>query len=148
MSKATTRVPSHRWRASARIAALAGWLVLCIPPHLLTKWLTGDSRWPRRFLAGVGHIVGVRPSVEGRPLEAGSFVVANHVTWLDIVVMAGTTGAAFVSKAEVKKVPLIGWLADQNRTIYVNRSARSESHDQIRPICDRRMLHHPPAVFH
>lgn len=147
MSTATTEVPSHRWRAYARIAALAGWLALCLPPHLLTKALTGDSRWPKRFLAGVGHIIGVRPRVEGQALEAGSFVVANHVTWLDIVVMAGTTGAAFVSKAEVKKVPLIGWLADQNRTVYVDRSARSESHDQIRRIGEALRHGQPLAVF-
>lgn len=147
MSNATTKVPSHRWRAYARIAALAGWLALCLPPHLVTKWLTGDSRWPRRFLAGVARIVGVRPNVEGQPLCPGSFVVANHVTWLDIVVMAGTTGAAFVSKAEVRTVPLIGWLADQNRTVYVDRSARSESRDQIRRIGEALGRGQPLAVF-
>jgi lyso-ornithine lipid O-acyltransferase len=147
VSTATTEVPSHRWRAYAQIAALAGWLALCLPPHLLTKWLTGDSRWPRRFLAGVAHIVGVRARVEGEKLRSGSFVVANHVSWLDIVVMAGTTGSAFVSKAEVKRVPLIGWLADQNRTVYVDRSARSESHDQIRRIGEALTHPQPLAVF-
>jgi 1-acyl-sn-glycerol-3-phosphate acyltransferase len=39
-----------------------------------------------------------------------------------------------VSKAEVKSTPLIGWLADQNDTVYIARSERRDSHRQVAQI--------------
>ncbi|MGI8931703.1 MAG: lysophospholipid acyltransferase family protein, partial [Sphingomicrobium sp.] len=98
-----------------------GLFLLYLPPHLAAKWVTGQSRWPRRFLAAAAGIAGAKVRIEGTPLAPHSLVLANHVSWLDILILGGATGTAFVSKAEVEKVPLIGWLADQNRTLYIDR---------------------------
>nr|WP_294847330.1 lysophospholipid acyltransferase family protein [uncultured Sphingomonas sp.] len=140
--------PSRRWRAYLRIAGLAGLLLLCVPPHVLSKALTGgQSDWPRRFLRGVAWVTGVRPTVEGAVVGPHSFLIANHVSWLDIIVMAATTGTAFVSKAEIKASPLIGWLADQNNTVYVDRSDRGGVADQIRDIAAELKTAQPLTVF-
>ncbi len=56
--------------------------------------------------------------------------VSNHVSWLDILALGGAARSTFVSKAEVKTTPLVGWLADQNNTIYVQRDARRDIQDQ------------------
>ena len=48
-------------------------------------------------------------------------LIANHLSWFDIVVLGGATGCAFVAKDELGH-PFIHWLADQNHTIYVKRS--------------------------
>ena len=147
-TEAATQPPSHRWRAYLRIAGLAGLLLLYVPPHVLTKLLTGGkSNWPQRFLRAVAYLVGVRPTVEGADVQPHSFLVANHVSWLDIVVMAATTGTAFVSKAEIKASPLIGWLADQNNTVYVDRSDRAGVADQIREIAAELETAQPLTVF-
>lgn len=144
---ARTEAASHRWRAYLRIAGLATLLLLYVPPHVLTKLLTGSSRWPQRFLRAVAYVVGVRPCVEGAAVQPHSFLIANHVSWLDIIVMAATTGTAFVSKAEIKASPLIGWLADQNNTVYVDRSDRAGVADQIRDIAAELETAQPLTVF-
>ncbi|RST31689.1 1-acyl-sn-glycerol-3-phosphate acyltransferase [Sphingomonas ginkgonis] len=110
-------------RALLRVAALVGWFAVAAPLHLLTR-ATGRSRWPRRFLRVATRIMGARLTVEGAPLAPGTLIVANHTSWLDIPLLAGATGCAFVSKQEVRGHPLLRWLADQNATIYVDRSDR------------------------
>ena len=130
-----------------RLAGLIALLIACVPPHLLSKWVLRRSKWPRRFLRWGALIAGVRPRVVGSPLEPHSFVIANHVSWLDIMILGGWTGTAFIAKAEVENTPLIGWIADQNRTLYVERSARGEVHEQVERIADALGHHQPLTVF-
>lgn len=130
-----------------RLAGLIGLFFLYVPPHLLSKWLIGRSNWPPRFLRHAGLIAGVRPSVEGVSLAPHSFVIANHTSWLDILLLGGWAGTAFVSKAELKNTPLLGWIADQNRTLYIDRAARRDSHRQVEQITEALEHHQPLAVF-
>lgn len=125
---------------------MGGWFVVCVIPHLLSK-LTGRSRWPRRFLAGVARICGADVRVEGAPAKAGDLLIANHVSWLDIMVLAGATGCAFISKAEIRGHPFLKWVADQNHTIYVDRAERRAIHDQSRSILDGLKRDQPLALF-
>ena len=125
---------------------MVGWFLTCVIPHLLSK-LTGTSRWPRRFLAGVARICGADVRVEGVPAEAGDLLIANHVSWLDIMVLAGATGCAFISKAEIRGHPFLRWVADQNHTIYVDRAERREIHNQARSILDGLKRDQPLALF-
>jgi 1-acyl-sn-glycerol-3-phosphate acyltransferase len=124
-----------------------GLFLTYVPPHLVSKWLLGRSGWPRRFLKHAALIAGVRPRIEGAPLEPHTFVVANHTSWLDILIRGGWTGTAFVSKAELEGTPLLGWIADQNRTLYIDRAARGDSHGQIRRVTDALEHHQPLTVF-
>jgi 1-acyl-sn-glycerol-3-phosphate acyltransferase len=116
-------------RAAGRALLLALWLLLCLPPHLISKLLTGRSRWPPLFLAGAAWICGARATLRGDPLRPHSLLVCNHVSWLDILVVAGATGCAFVSKDDLGH-PLVNWLADQNGTLYVRREHRRGAKDQ------------------
>lgn len=92
-------------------------------------------------------ICGVRPRLEGAPLEPHTFVIANHTSWLDILILGGFAGTAFVSKAEVQRTALIGWLADQNRTVYIDRAQRGGAHRQVRQIAEALDHPQPLAVF-
>lgn len=143
---AVTESPSSKWRAAMRIAAIGGWFIVCVIPHSLSK-LTGRSRWPRRFLRGVARICGADVRVEGEPAKAGDLLIANHVSWLDIMVLAGATGCAFISKAEIRGHPLLRWVADQNNTIYVDRAERRAIHDQSRSILGGLARDQPLALF-
>lgn len=144
---AAARPISSKWRAYARIAGLAGLFLLCLPPHLAAKWVTGGSPWPRRFLGAAARIAGARATVEGPSLAPHTLVIANHISWLDILILGGATGTAFVSKAEVAHVPLIGWLADQNHTLYIDRAERGDAHGQVRRIAERLAGAPPLAIF-
>ena len=130
-----------------RLAGLIGLFFTYVPPHLLSKWVLGRSNWPPRFLRHAGLIAGIRPRIEGEPLQPHTLVVANHTSWLDILILGGWTGTAFVSKAELKTTPLLGWIADQNRTLYIDRAARRDSQGQVRRITDALDHHQPLAVF-
>jgi len=146
LTASTERHPS-RLLYGLRLAGLIGLFLTYVPPHLLSKWLLGRSNWPPRFLRHAGLIVGVRPRIEGKPLDPHSFVIANHTSWLDILILGGWAGAAFVSKAELQKTPLLGWIADQNRTLYIDRAARRDSHGQVKRITEALAHHQPLAVF-
>ncbi len=47
-----------------------------------------------RFLRHAGLIAGVRPRIEGAPLEPHTLVIANHTSWLDILILGGWAGHA------------------------------------------------------
>lgn len=90
--------------------------------------------------------MGLRVRTEGEPLGAHQLVVANHTSWLDILIL-GCLGSAFVSKAELKRTPLLGWLADQNHTLYVDRAERRDAHGQVRRVRAALDRPQPLAVF-
>ena len=73
--------------------------------------------------------MGARVRLKGAKIGPHSLLISNHVSWLDILVLGGATGCAFVSKAELGH-PLIHWLADQNSTVYVKRSHVKGAKDQ------------------
>ena len=117
-------------RLTLRVAAIVGWLLLYLPLHYLWKLFGRKSPWPRRFLARVGRAAGMRARIVGEPLRSHVLFLANHQSWLDIMLIAGASGAAFVSKEEVARWPVIGWLASLNKTIFVARTQRGAVRDQ------------------
>jgi 1-acyl-sn-glycerol-3-phosphate acyltransferase len=116
-------------RAILRIAGLILLFAVLAPVHILTKLLFGKSPWPSRFLASAAWILGIRARVAGRRPERHTLIVANHTSWLDILILGGTLNSAFVSKDELGH-PFIHWLADQNGTVYVKRTQRKGAKDQ------------------
>ena len=84
-----------------------------IAPEPLTRW------WNGRLL----KILNVRLRVRGQPLAGPQLVVSNHVSWLDISVLAYAELSRFVSKAEVGSWPIAGWLANAAGTFYIRRGA-------------------------
>lgn len=119
-------------RIAVRLTAMVATLVALLPVHFLWRLVRLPSPWPRYFLGAVGWIVGARRRVTGAtPLRRNVFFIANHLSWIDILVLAGTTGSAFIAKGELRAVPLIGWLCTLNRTIFVARGERMQVADQI-----------------
>lgn len=143
---ATANAPSARWRAYARLALLVGWFAACIVPHYLTKGFR-ESRWPRRFLGGVARIVGADVTLAGPEPKGRDLLIGNHVSWLDIPVLAGATGCAFISKAELKDHWFLKWIADQNQTIYVDRADRRAINHQAEALRAALFGPQPVAIF-
>lgn len=133
-------------RAGIRVAGLLGLFLACLLPHLLSKWILGRSLWPRRFLAAAAWIVGARVRMVGEPIRPHTLLISNHVSWLDILLLGGATGCAFVSKDELGH-PLVHWMADQNRTLYIRRSHRRGSADQAKAIATALERPQPLALF-
>jgi lyso-ornithine lipid O-acyltransferase len=85
------------------------------------------ERAVRWWLARVPRIAGVRVHVRGTPLEGPVLAVSNHVSWLDIPVLGGLAPVGFLSKAEVRRWPLVGWLAARTGTRFIERGAHGAS---------------------
>lgn len=131
---------------AVRATLLALLLALLVVPHIVIRALSGRSPVSRLFLAIAGWIMGLRVTRVGPAPPVRSLLLANHPSWLDIVVMIHATGCAFVSKAEVKNHWLVGWLADQRDTLYVRRDKRSDLHRQVAEIRERFDHHLPLCV--
>ncbi|WP_066799957.1 lysophospholipid acyltransferase family protein [Sphingomonas soli] len=121
----------ERLRLSGRIFLLVLLITTHVPMHYLWRLLRLPSPWPRWFLGNVGRIVGARVEKIGVPLRRDVFYVANHLSWIDILALGGASGTAFIAKAELAKAPLVGWLANLNRTVYVKRENRLGVAEQI-----------------
>jgi 1-acyl-sn-glycerol-3-phosphate acyltransferase len=84
-------------------------------------------RFKRRWSARLLTILGVRLVTDEPFLSPGSLLVANHISWLDVFVINAAYPAAFVSKAEIRQWPLVGWLASKNETVFLRRGSRGHA---------------------
>jgi 1-acyl-sn-glycerol-3-phosphate acyltransferase len=110
----------------ALLHAIGGWLTITFMfPRLNPQQREARVQaWAQRML----HILGVRLVVHGTPPARGPLLlVANHVSWLDILVVHAARHCRFVSKADVKRWPLIGTLATGAGTLYIEREKRRDA---------------------
>ncbi|WP_370297875.1 lysophospholipid acyltransferase family protein [Qipengyuania mesophila] len=114
-----------------RTLAILALLLVLVPLHYLYRVFAYGSPFPMLFLRYTAWIVGARLKVVGTPLRRDVFFVANHISWVDILSMAGASGTAFVAKQELAEVPVIGWLCGLNRTVFVKRENRIGVAEQI-----------------
>jgi len=102
---------------------------------LQTIWLVGKTtllrfsslrRRLRNFVLNfwaraLAIILGMRINIVGEPPQPPFFLVANHLSYIDIIVMASHLKCVFVAKGEIEIWPGIGWLAGSIGTIFINR---------------------------
>lgn len=115
------------WRAVGLVIAL----LVCLPLHYIWRTIHYGSPIPKLFLWMAARLCGARVRVHGTHLRRDVFFIANHVSWVDILALAGASGTAFVAKAELARAPIVGWLARLNRTVFVSREDRMGVADQI-----------------
>ncbi|MGZ5194816.1 MAG: lysophospholipid acyltransferase family protein [Ramlibacter sp.] len=115
------------WRLGrALVHVLSGLAtIVWVFPHLGAAQREGRVQaWAQAMLA----VLGIRLEVRGRPPGSGPvLLVANHISWLDIVVMHAARHCRFVAKAQVRHWPLIGRLASAAGTLYIERESRRDA---------------------
>lgn len=94
-----------------------------------------NRAWSLKML----RLAGMRLVVhhDERRIDHGALVVGNHVSWLDIYVVNAWRPTPFVSKAEVRKWPVVGWLAHRLGTIFIHREKRRDAHRTMHEIVER-----------
>ena len=65
------------------------------------------------------------------PSQDAVLLVANHLSWLDILVIQSIMPGVFVAKSEVRRWPLIGPLAHACATIFVDRSSARSARSMV-----------------
>ena len=118
-------------RFSLRAFGILLLLLVFVPLHYLYRIFAYGSPFPMLFLRFTAWIVGARIKIVGTPLRRDVFFISNHISWVDILSMAGASGTAFVAKQELSEVPVIGWLCGLNRTVFVKRENRMGVAEQI-----------------
>ena len=82
-------------------------------------------------------LLGLNIVVQGSPSSCRPLcVVANHTSWLDIIVISSFLPVVFVAKQEVSSWPFFGWLARLQRSIFVDRHRRYQVHQTIDRMAD------------
>jgi 1-acyl-sn-glycerol-3-phosphate acyltransferase len=105
------------------VVLLAGSVVIFVLPRLRARWRMGVFRsWSRCILP----VMGVRVAVRGQPPQAPFFLVANHLSYLDIPVIGSQVGAIFVAKSEIASWPGIGFMCRAINTIFIDRNVRRD----------------------
>ncbi|WP_159719011.1 lysophospholipid acyltransferase family protein [Geminicoccus flavidas] len=106
--------------------------VLILATALLVRLLAPTLRLDGQRLArvlwcrGCLALLNVRVGRAGLAAPGGpTLFVANHVSWLDILVLGGQIDGVFVAKSEVAGWPLFGSLARLARTIFIERHWRA-----------------------
>jgi 1-acyl-sn-glycerol-3-phosphate acyltransferase len=128
--------PLRRW---ARRAARGGF-ALCATIVISLAWFAGlpfaagdrarRKRWRDRILRGwcsaMLRAMHVRVTVRGAPPAGPCFLVANHLGYIDVFVIGAQADCVFVSMAELANWPLIGFMARQMGTLFIDRSRKRE----------------------
>jgi 1-acyl-sn-glycerol-3-phosphate acyltransferase len=109
-------------RSIARGLKLAGYFIEASGELIVDRPETRQQRaeWLHRFCARAMKGMGISVSVTGRFPENGA-VISNHLSYLDIVVLASLHPCVFVSKAEIAAMPVLGWMTTNSGTVYVER---------------------------
>ncbi|MDG9701371.1 1-acyl-sn-glycerol-3-phosphate acyltransferase [Streptomyces sp. DH37] len=75
----------------------------------------------RRWNRAIAAALGVRVRVTGAPAAGPALVVANHVSWLDVPLLAAVVPGRMLAKREVGRYPVLGRLAARGGTLFIDR---------------------------
>ncbi|TVQ41161.1 MAG: 1-acyl-sn-glycerol-3-phosphate acyltransferase [Wenzhouxiangella sp.] len=123
------------WRLVWRMPLLMLHVLVGIPLILLT-FLPGLRNLPvgRRRLHQVSHVTwsrcmlrifGIRLELHGRLPEGPCLVVANHISWMDIVMLHALWPMWLVAKAEIRGWPVIGVVSELAGTLFIQRGSEA-----------------------
>lgn len=138
-------------RAASRLLsalgfALRGWWIIQFTFPRLTQ-AGRDARvqqWAQQMLG----VLGIELRLSGSPPAHGPMLlVANHISWLDILVMHAARHCRFVSKSDVKHWPLIGTLATGAGTLYIERESRRDAMRVVHHVAEALRAGDVLAVF-
>ncbi len=112
------------WTAFSFLAWAAGTFVTLLVPRARLRW---RQRVVRTWARGVGFLFGMRATITGRPPRAPFFLVSNHLSYVDIILLYTCLDAVFIAKRDMRHWPVLGPLAHVMGTIWVNREVRRDA---------------------
>ena len=98
--------------------------------------------------AGVLRVMGLTLTVTGQPHRGATLLVANHLSWLDIMALhAAMPQARFVAKADVQRWPLLGRLVAGAGTLFIERERKRDALRVVHAIAASLQAGDTVAVF-
>lgn len=112
------------WLAVSTVALALLWFFGVPFARLLGRWRAWRSfvfrRWARACLFGSG----ARVTVRGTPPRAPGYLVTNHLSYVDIGVLAAHVDGVFLSMAELVRWPFLGFMARSFGTLFIERAKK------------------------
>jgi len=138
-------------RALRRAVALVFTLSVCVARFWLGRLrgpytLERRALWLQRSARLLMFSMGIEWRVEGNRPNHG-LIVANHLSYLDVVILSAATPCFFVAKAEIDGWPFFGKAARSGGTIFLDRGSRSSAAIVVREISRRLPLPVPILFF-
>jgi lyso-ornithine lipid O-acyltransferase len=113
-----------------------------VPLHAAVTATGRRQLVPPLFLGTMGRIAGLHVRTEGAA-RPGALLLANHVSWLDILALARASRSRFVAHSGLTVHGGLRWLCEQNDTVFIARDRRgtvSEQVEQVRAALGRRPI--------
>lgn len=123
---------SHAWGSRLRFYLRCLRLFLHLCAGVVLALVSGAAvnpyrAWQRPLIrwwhGRLCRILNIEIRVQGEWSRRPALWVSNHVSWLDIPVLGAMFPVHFLSKAEVARWPLVGWLARVAGTLFIQRGA-------------------------
>jgi 1-acyl-sn-glycerol-3-phosphate acyltransferase len=132
----------------ALISAPLGLLVLNPLAARIPVGATSLEKFMIRWWSGrLVRIFGFRIRRFGEPLPGAVLYVANHISWLDIVLMHSQRPVSFVAKSEIAGWPFVGWLSARAGTIFHRRGSTDSLATVMATVVERLRDGEPVGVF-
>ncbi len=128
------------------LGAAFGGLVALLRVLSRRELLPLRQRLTRLFFSRLGRALPFRLRIEGQPPGQPALWVCNHISWVDIPLLGGLAPLSFLSKSDVRRWPLAGWLAQQAGTLFIRRGA-GESGQLSQSMAQRLRLGLPVLFF-
>lgn len=111
-------------QAGARLFVFLAVTLICMPFYKFARTPDTQRRVAEIWFRSVHYIVGLELHTYGQAHRDGAVLyIANHVSYLDIIVLGMMVDAVFVAKHDVAEWPLFGRLARMRQCIFVTRKA-------------------------
>ncbi len=139
------------FRRIRRAVALAIFLAFCVLNYWLRR-LDGPMTLERRALwlqasaRSILDCLDIETEVDGEPPTCG-LVVANHLSYLDVLIISAVMPCFFVAKMEIDSWPFFGKAARTGGTIFVDRSSLASANSVAEQIAERLQLPVPVLLF-
>jgi 1-acyl-sn-glycerol-3-phosphate acyltransferase len=101
----------------------------------------------QNWLHRTAEIIGIDIQVHGTSADTPMFVVANHISWLDILIISSVLPVSFLSKAEIRNWPIVGTLAAKAGTLFIHRGSKNGAAQAIELIATKLKAGHSVASF-
>lgn len=111
-----------------------------LPLYPFLKWRSyATKRILNRFCSVLAilltKILNVNFKEEGFvPMEGSSFIVANHMGYLDVIIMLASRKCSFVTSTDVRNTPFLGQISQLAGCLFVNRQSRKNIHREVQDI--------------
>ena len=134
------------WRLTACLLHVLQGVMICA---CVFPFLTPTARIGRvgPWCRGMLRCLGIRVVVQGELHASPVMIVANHVSWIDILAINSARSVRFVSKADIRAWPVLGWLVACGGTLFIERERKRDAMRVVHQVADALKAGDVVAVF-